>query len=646
MESVNNMIDLARQLSKSTDGVELEARIKGPILRTDTVQKLLEEYKGWSKKEYTEKRSKGQKGSMGISYRSIDNGKIVCKSTIAKSKHNWYTIVLSTEEVFGVERDLVSRYYSTFTKTRHSRNMDKFTRLDVTYIHEEDTYQVEVELLKYKKDNKFLEYVEKVVSILQDSPMYISRKRFEVAREVGGKEYPFMHLTKGIYQKPVTICKRDVDNILCNGGFMTTKVDGVRRMLLFFNGMVYELDTEYLHVRLLSDNSRYVHVAPIFVDVERLDGIYYVIDFPTSSNLSILERMKEGINFVTDVYPWMDIRLKACVEIKEEDIDSIAKYSQQVISNDGIIFVEKESNYTSRVVKWKRQVTIDLLVEDGKISGVDTEVSFPDGVHEFLIEQVEGDSICLEHIRQRFDKKYPNSTKVVKANLEEGFVLRGVWDGFGCYLMRKYHNKFKSAMLRRIPNSATILDIGSGRGGDISKWKKLRKVYALEPSKRANKEFRRRLQDNPGNIQLINKKLRYLEDIEKLDAITIFFVANLLRKKDMDKLEELLVRDRCKLSMIFMDENLIRYEDCQPCYTISKSEDEKKYHIKLHGTVIDQQEYKLDIKDILEMAKRIGYRVMYEKVLIDGRIPGDDQVYRMTDVERKLSSMFHAVELG
>lgn len=90
-------------------------------------------------------------------------------------------------------------------------------------------------------------------------------------------------------------------------------------------------------------------------------------------------------------------------------------------------------------------------------------------------------------IRIREDKPHPNNFDTAK----------DVWDdiqnpinistlaGEDLVLMRKYHNQVKSALLSKyVYEGAIILDIGSGRGGDIGKWRanKLKRVYASEPS--------------------------------------------------------------------------------------------------------------------------------------------------------------------
>jgi hypothetical protein len=65
--------------------------------------------------------------------------------------------------------------------------------------------------------------------------------------------------------------------------------------------------------------------------------------------------------------------------------------------------------------------------------------------------------------------------------------------------MRKMHNRIKESTLRRfLKEGDTIVDIGSGRGGDLNKWRKLKldTVFAIEPNDTNAEEFNRRLESD------------------------------------------------------------------------------------------------------------------------------------------------------
>lgn len=65
--------------------------------------------------------------------------------------------------------------------------------------------------------------------------------------------------------------------------------------------------------------------------------------------------------------------------------------------------------------------------------------------------------------------------------------------GIGNDMMRSYHNRIKRELLNKIKEGSNLLDIGTGRGGDIGKWGKVNKVVAVEPNEDNYTEFLERL---------------------------------------------------------------------------------------------------------------------------------------------------------
>ena len=104
-------------------------------------------------------------------------------------------------------------------------------------------------------------------------------------------------------------------------------------------------------------------------------------------------------------------------------------------------------------------------------------------------------------IKIRVDRTQPNNLKPAIDVWEDinNPITRTTIEGDNLKIMRKYHNEYKFKLLKScFESGSTILDIGSGRGGDISKWSslKMKKVYAMEPDKETGeslKEFEERL---------------------------------------------------------------------------------------------------------------------------------------------------------
>lgn len=104
----------------------------------------------------------------------------------------------------------------------------------------------------------------------------------------------------------------------------------------------------------------------------------------------------------------------------------------------------------------------------------------------------------------RDDKIYSNSKDVAES----------VWDdihdpisldtllGKDIRLTRKYHNRIKREILSKdIPDGSYLIDIGSGKGGDIDKMGKFEKILAIEPDEQFLDVFKERLSLKSKDIQ-------------------------------------------------------------------------------------------------------------------------------------------------
>jgi hypothetical protein len=583
-------MDEIYEIAYGTENVELEARIKGQILTAVNVRRLLSTYQDWTVIDYTEKRSKviGLHGSI---YRSINDTNIVLKTKVhtLKCRDDWYSLVLSTEEKVK-EMTLVSRFFSPSTKRRWSRSLGKYLRLDVTYFNEDGIYQVEIEVtkLREKSKGKLLEYIKKVVDILQDSPMYVSRKRFELVRE----------LTNNLkYQKPVTLPRNKVRTVLSGEGvYMTAKKDGVRRFLVIFNGMTYSVDTKN-HVRLLRTDGMYTSSVPRIIDTEYVNGKYFVFDL-VDKTLSLHPRLKLVSRLCED----MDVVLKEYYPVNS--ITDVSNFWKEISgTDDGIIFTTEKALYHDTVWKWKEHVTIDSYI----------------GKEVYELELLDPDTTKV--VRLREDKEFPNSKKVVENNISEGLPLRWVWDGKSCFLMRRYHNSVKKLLLGDVKGKV-ILDIGTGHGADIRKWTGARRVYCIEPV--PNEEFQRRLETSDVKVRMVSGT----KFSKKVDIMSVFFCLNQFSPEDLHELEHTVSRTTPdKIVGIFMDGDLVPNRQETFCYSV-RNLDKERYRLTLFETrVVDQVERRV----YLPQLKFTGYKLVDDGVLSGGI---------MSPCEMELSRMF------
>ena len=140
----------------------------------------------------------------------------------------------------------------------------------------------------------------------------------------------------------------------------------------------------------------------------------------------------------------------------------------------------------------------------------------------------------LTPMRIRYDKKYPNLKEVADDNWNLIFIPISIETllGNNIQLVRKYHNKIKEGLftqssqrhIKNIGQNLSLLDIGSGWGGDLTKWKNFGNIIAVEP----NLDHIQR-----GLIPRINDQLGQLEVavISKYEDIDIF-IPEALRRGD------------------------------------------------------------------------------------------------------------------
>lgn len=96
--------------------------------------------------------------------------------------------------------------------------------------------------------------------------------------------------------------------------------------------------------------------------------------------------------------------------------------------------------------------------------------------------------------RVRFDKERPNRRDVAEDVAEDILdpIDEETMKGNTFTLLRKYHNVIKRNLF--VENRGrTLLDIGSGYGGDLSKWKGFERIVAVEPDVEHVEELKKRI---------------------------------------------------------------------------------------------------------------------------------------------------------
>src|SRR5260221_1406180 len=271
-------------------------------------------------------------------------------------------------------------------------------------------------------------------------------------------------------------------------------------------------------------------------------------------------------------------------------------FEYTTVDNDGLI-LQSRSKYQSKVYKWKplHLITIDfLLIGDGElncfttdrgaiipINGVKVVGNIIDGIIpsglvvecKVVSENITDDPLLFEMFRIRWDKEYPNSANTIDNILQS--IRRPIYEqtikGLDLKVARVYHNQEKRMKIKHIKKDSTILDIGSGRGGDIGKWigANIKKVYAIEPNEENLSILIERLHDVNHDICEIIQLHAKFEELhieyipDKIDVITTYFSSTFFFKnidiytKYLKNIDKFLKYDG-KLSGIVIDGDRIK----------------------------------------------------------------------------------------
>ena len=179
-------------------------------------------------------------------------------------------------------------------------------------------------------------------------------------------------------------------------------------------------------------------------------------------------------------------------------------------NTDGIIMTSM-GGYYDTVYKSKPVPTVDLQYIDGYLYLANEKSSNRTAIGDVHLEngKIYEFDMKMNYIRSREDKIIPNYRMPVEID-----PLTNIVNGYGIPNLRYHHNYVKLKMIKMLPQTS-LLDIGSGYGGDIDKWDEFEKVYAVDPELR--------LRSKPKNVIPLRCKVQDIPDIE-YDSVTLFFV--------------------------------------------------------------------------------------------------------------------------
>jgi hypothetical protein len=643
MEDIKEIFQLADLLIDGHgSSVELEFRFKdmNEIRFERCMRYATDNYTILEKYKYVEERVRIQSKSDSI-HRKIErtNGKKeITSKTRIKSSHlgsMWVSLHLSLEENI---RNMRKSYTKSSEKIRTSFDIcDGKARLDMTSSSEE-LYQMEIEVLDIALDPT--DVIRHLSNVMLDTPIYMDRGIYSRMAEIASTKYhyndkEYFCISNRRYQTPKTMMIDEYHTIYNGEYFMTPKLDGTRRFLILFDSQCYSVDS-LGNIRRESFIVSYSYSSHCIIDCEYLDGRYNVIDLPVLKGKYVgnSDNPKSRVEILSNENC---LSLKVYKKVDRNPYNRIAKWKEQYKA-DGAIVVDK--TYMGKCMKIKFENTVDLYVDEGMnllssegtIISQSTEALEAGKIYEFAASN-------LRVLRKRADKQFPNSSRVVNANMSEDVVTMDTLLGRGCIMMRKMHNAIKRGMYHI--QGSILLDIGTGQGGDVSKWKQAKKVFAVEPKE--NEEFGRRVmkEDYHHVIPIKHRTSSYMEIMrsmrnDRADIISLFFCLNMFIKKDLEGLYHI-VREKsarnCRIIGIYMEATSFESNEC---YKIEKRVD-GKYLVRLEGTRIDQYENKFNFEAFEKRLKKMGFNLMH-------RSKADTKNSSLSYNEKVLTKMFWSFE--
>nr|PNR58134.1 hypothetical protein PHYPA_005129 [Physcomitrium patens] len=489
-------------IAKSPEGYEYEIEIR----LKDVTEK---EFTGLPKVNNiitTEETLYSVKGSSIVIVREI-NSEFFIKEKISSRiipKFN-AEVVLSLERRHHKEEGMVLRIKRN--KERSTISYNKFKIDSTRVISKAHThYKIELELLDDDCEIKLLELTLERIRPSTVPQIFKLINKLVLSLDLRSYKLP----------KPVDITIKELARNYSSGGSVSLKLDGTRSFLACYEATVYAISTKGEET-IIESGVRDCNLLTLF-DTKAVDDVYYafdiiILDGVVVGNRPLIERVRMipqaclAINKATKkrlVVAKRHFMFKTFFAFSRQH--QILEKQIQENKYDGLIYTHSQS-YLDPVMRWKPQKTVDLLYQEkalmayNKKENVDSSTeSKENAISEFIINP--NGTVTL--LRERKDKLCQNSVAVVekiKKIAREEKNMFNVLKGLTVSMMRSYHNEVKRDLLKK--GARHLLDVGSGFGGDITKWDHYKSVTCVDPSYNNIKEVKRRLGTNKKKHHLL-----------------------------------------------------------------------------------------------------------------------------------------------
>jgi len=418
---------------------------------------------------------------------------------------------------------------------------------------------------------------------------------------------------KSFEAKPRNLERTDIITIRTKEYSVTNKLDGERFMIVLNDKGLYAVNKRLVdHIEKESFRSTTILDTELFGGIFHVfDCMMYKgqditmqkHDYRLTCASEISSELDIMYSYRKYKYKYTTMKVFSTIQGTQDLLTDLHSNSVRYENNDGIIYTPNDIYRSNNIYKWKfpEKMSIDFKVRliqrpipytyelqlydkgnvlydfrgskmfpllEEKARFISDQPLIDGGIYEFKYENEK-----FVMMRRRADKVLPNFRTTgesvwndIKDPFTEKELLELLYDknleelpvankelnkeeAFKKY--REYHNLIKDELIQRYCKHKTILDLGSGRGGDLGKYGKanIEYLWAVEPFKDNYDEFKRRLKDTYKNLQkktvLIEtgaqstKKITDVMGRHKADVITSFFSLSFFFFEDTSDLKKL-----------------------------------------------------------------------------------------------------------
>lgn len=454
------MAQLRQQFIAPNINVELECRM------------LIPEPLDWKQEEIIKIQYYNTIHQPTLTIRKINNTYIETKELVERRNINNVNVVLSIEKKYNYFDEII---IPTIKRNIQRKIIKEYPYTTIT--KENDVFMIEVEF-----DEKTIEECYNII-----------------------KEYkiPYWPSTKPIdaYASEIISC------LITKEYHLSPKADGEHVIVYDYTLAIFDNGKKMI----LNNNSYSIEKPKNVVEAEYMgNDTFLVFDVLCSNGKDITHYpyTKRRSYYI----PTNKFILKQSYPIQSYS-SLIKSYNENfTYKTDG--FILTPSYRKDNIYKSKPIPTVDLQYIDGFLYLAGEHISkrqpktlnyqYENGfIYEFNMK--------MELLKERKDKIIPNYRMPVEID-----PLTSIVTHEGVPSLRYHHNKVKLKMLDLLPESLTLLDIGSGYGGDITKWEKYKHVYAVDPIIQLRHPI-------PNHVTPLRCRVQDMPEIT-YDAVSLFFI--------------------------------------------------------------------------------------------------------------------------